>query len=188
MRRIDFDAFQIRIGHRVAAFDFANHQQPDVRTILENNVAGTDHVGNALMLLNQPCCAGLAVKMQHEDTAALRPTCDELVQQLLVQTQLAMDESPTKKGSAKAWQNRSNELQRCKSAEMYRDRADTRRKEVRVRVRSVVNADRKLQIRTDPNARRPSQPLRPRVEDHHSVVTSVPHIGKDPAGLIPDAR
>jgi transposase len=54
-------------------------------------------------LLNQPCCAGLAVKMQHQVAAALRPTYDELVQQLPAQTQLGMDESPTKEGSDKAW-------------------------------------------------------------------------------------
>ena len=92
----------------VAAFEIADHQQPRLRTFLEHQIECVDDIGNALMLLNQPCCAGLAVKIQHEVTAALRPTCDELVQQLLVQTQLAMNESPTKKGSAEAWQNRSN--------------------------------------------------------------------------------
>jgi transposase len=54
-------------------------------------------------LLNQPCCAGLAVKMQNQVTAALRPAYDELVAQLPVQEQLGMDESPTKEGSDKAW-------------------------------------------------------------------------------------
>jgi len=54
-------------------------------------------------LLNQPCCAGLAVKMQNQVTAAVRPAYDELVEQLPVQEQLGMDESPTKEGSDKAW-------------------------------------------------------------------------------------
>ena len=54
-------------------------------------------------LLNQPCCAGLAVKMENQVTAAVRPAYDELVEQLPVQEQLGMDESPTKEGSDKAW-------------------------------------------------------------------------------------
>ena len=54
-------------------------------------------------LLNQPCCAGLTVKMQNQVTAALRPAYDELVEQLPVQEQLGMDESPTKQGADKAW-------------------------------------------------------------------------------------
>ena len=54
-------------------------------------------------LLNQPCCAALAVKMQQQVTAALRPAYDELVAQLPEQTRLGMDESPTKEGPQKAW-------------------------------------------------------------------------------------
>jgi transposase len=54
-------------------------------------------------LLNQPCCAGLTVKMEQQVTQALRPPYDELVEQLPVQDQLGMDESPTKEGTDKAW-------------------------------------------------------------------------------------
>jgi transposase len=54
-------------------------------------------------LLNQPCCAGLAVKMQQQVTQALRPPYDELVEQLPTQDQLGMDESPSKEGPHNAW-------------------------------------------------------------------------------------
>jgi transposase len=54
-------------------------------------------------LLNQPCCAGLAVKMQQQVTQALRPAYEELVAQLPTQEQLGMDESPTMQGTHKAW-------------------------------------------------------------------------------------
>jgi transposase len=54
-------------------------------------------------LLGQPCCPALAVKMQHQVTAALRPTYDELVAQLPTQPHLGIDESPTKQARAKAW-------------------------------------------------------------------------------------
>jgi len=54
-------------------------------------------------MLNQPCCAGLAVKMQNQVTASVRPAYDELVEQLPAQDQLGMDESPTKEGTDKAW-------------------------------------------------------------------------------------
>ena len=54
-------------------------------------------------LLNQPCCAGLTVKMQEQVTRALRPAYEELVEQLPAQEQLGMDESPTKEGPDKAW-------------------------------------------------------------------------------------
>jgi hypothetical protein len=53
--------------------------------------------------LNQPCCAGLTVKMEQQVTQALRPTYDELVEQLPAQAHLGMDESPTKEGTNKAW-------------------------------------------------------------------------------------
>jgi transposase len=54
-------------------------------------------------LLNQPCCPALAVKMQGQVTAALRPAYQELVQQLPTQPHLGADESPTKESSKKAW-------------------------------------------------------------------------------------
>jgi transposase len=54
-------------------------------------------------LLNQPCCAALAVKMQKQVTAALRPAYEELVQQLPSQPHLGIDESPTKEASSKSW-------------------------------------------------------------------------------------
>ena len=55
------------------------------------------------VLLNQPCCAALAVKMQVQVTAAVRPAYEELAAQLPAQTQLSIDESPTKEQTAKAW-------------------------------------------------------------------------------------
>jgi transposase len=54
-------------------------------------------------LLNQPCCAALAVKMQTQVTQALRPAYEELGQALPSQPRLGIDESPTKEASAKAW-------------------------------------------------------------------------------------
>jgi transposase len=54
-------------------------------------------------LLNQPCCPALTLKMQAQVTAALRPAYEELVQQLPVQPQLGIDESPTKEAATKAW-------------------------------------------------------------------------------------
>ena len=54
-------------------------------------------------LLGQPCCAASAVKMQHQATAALRPTYDALVAQLPTQPHLGIDESPTKQAASKAW-------------------------------------------------------------------------------------
>jgi transposase len=54
-------------------------------------------------LLNQPCCAALAVKMQTQVTAALRPAYEELVQALPSQPRLGIDESPTKEAASKAW-------------------------------------------------------------------------------------
>jgi transposase len=54
-------------------------------------------------LLNQPCCPALAVKMQGQVTAALRPAYQELVQQLPAQPHLGGDESPTKEGGQRAW-------------------------------------------------------------------------------------
>jgi transposase len=54
-------------------------------------------------LLNQPCCAALAVKMQTQVTVALRPAYEELVRALPSQPRLGIDESPTKEASAKSW-------------------------------------------------------------------------------------
>jgi transposase len=55
------------------------------------------------MLLNQPCCPALTVKMQTQVTAALRPAYEELVQELPVQERLGIDESPTKEAKQKSW-------------------------------------------------------------------------------------
>lgn len=54
-------------------------------------------------LLGQPCCAALAVKMQHQVTAALRPAYDALVARVPDQPHLGIDESPTREAAAKAW-------------------------------------------------------------------------------------
>jgi transposase len=54
-------------------------------------------------LLNQPCCPALAVKMQAQVTAALRPAYDELASALPDEPALGIDESPTKQAGAKAW-------------------------------------------------------------------------------------
>ena len=54
-------------------------------------------------LLGQPCCPALAVKMQHQMTAALRPAYDALVVQVPTQLHLGIDESPTKQAASKAW-------------------------------------------------------------------------------------
>ncbi len=54
-------------------------------------------------LLNQPCCPALAVKMQTQVTAAVRPAYEQLAAQLPDQAQLSIDESPTKQQTSKAW-------------------------------------------------------------------------------------
>jgi transposase len=54
-------------------------------------------------LLDQPCCPSLAVKMQMQVTAAVRPAYEELAAQLPAQTRLSIDESPTKQQTSKAW-------------------------------------------------------------------------------------
>jgi transposase len=54
-------------------------------------------------LLNQPCCPSLAVKMQTQVTAAVQPAYEQLAAQLPGQTQLSIDESPTKEQKSKAW-------------------------------------------------------------------------------------
>jgi transposase len=54
-------------------------------------------------LLNQPCCPALAVKMQNQVTAALRPAYEDLAGRLPAEPQLSIDESPTKQQTSKAW-------------------------------------------------------------------------------------
>ena len=54
-------------------------------------------------VLNQPCSPGWVVKLQNQATSALRPTYDELVDQLPTQAVLGIDESPTKESRVKAW-------------------------------------------------------------------------------------
>jgi transposase len=54
-------------------------------------------------ILKQPCSTGWVVKLQNQATAALRPTYEEVVNQLPKQSVLALDETPTKEGTAKSW-------------------------------------------------------------------------------------
>ena len=54
-------------------------------------------------LLGQPCCPALAVKIQTEVTAALRPSYEEAAAQLPTQEQLSIDETATKEQNGKAW-------------------------------------------------------------------------------------
>jgi len=54
-------------------------------------------------VLQQPCSPGWVVKLQQQATAALTPAYQELMQQLPAEEVLAIDESPTKEGKAKAW-------------------------------------------------------------------------------------
>jgi transposase len=54
-------------------------------------------------VLNQPCSPGWVVKLQQQATAALTPAYEELARQLPTEDVLAIDESPTKEGQAKAW-------------------------------------------------------------------------------------
>jgi transposase len=55
------------------------------------------------MLLGQPCCPALTVKMQTQVTAALRPSYEELGAQLPTQEHVSIDETPTKEQNRKAW-------------------------------------------------------------------------------------
>lgn len=55
------------------------------------------------MLLGQPCCPALTVKMQQQATHALRPTYEALAAQLPDQSQVSIDETATKEANAKAW-------------------------------------------------------------------------------------
>lgn len=54
-------------------------------------------------LLKFPCCPALTVKMQNQVAAALKSPYDELQQELAKQSQVFMDESPTKQANQKAW-------------------------------------------------------------------------------------
>jgi transposase len=54
-------------------------------------------------VLGQPCSPGWVVKLQQQATAALTPAYEELAHQLPNEAVLAIDESPTKEGNAKAW-------------------------------------------------------------------------------------
>jgi transposase len=54
-------------------------------------------------LLGQPCSASLAVKVQNQVTAAVRPSYEALAAELPTQEQLSIDETPTKEKNGKAW-------------------------------------------------------------------------------------
>jgi transposase len=54
-------------------------------------------------LLGQPCCPALAVKIENQVTAAVRPSYEALAAQLPTQEQLSIDETPTKEANGKAW-------------------------------------------------------------------------------------
>jgi len=54
-------------------------------------------------LLGQPCSASLAVKIQNQVTAAVRPSYEVLAAQLPAQDQLSIDETGTKEANGKAW-------------------------------------------------------------------------------------
>jgi transposase len=54
-------------------------------------------------VLRQPCSPGWVVNLQNQATAALRPPYQEAAAQLPTQDALAIDETPTKEGPAKAW-------------------------------------------------------------------------------------
>lgn len=54
-------------------------------------------------VLGQPCSTGWVVKLQNQATDALRPAYDQLAAQLPNEPVLALDETPTKEGTAKSW-------------------------------------------------------------------------------------
>ena len=54
-------------------------------------------------LLGQPCCPALAVKIQNQVTAALRPSYEALAAELPTQEHLNIDETSTKEANGKAW-------------------------------------------------------------------------------------
>jgi transposase len=53
--------------------------------------------------LGMPCCPSLTVKMENQVAAALEQPYEELKKALGDESQLNMDESPTKQGNLKAW-------------------------------------------------------------------------------------
>jgi transposase len=53
--------------------------------------------------LGMPCCPSLTVKMQNQVARALEQPYEELKDSLAIESQLFMDESPTKQGNQKAW-------------------------------------------------------------------------------------
>jgi transposase len=53
--------------------------------------------------LGMPCCPSLTVKMENQVAAALEQPYEELKKALGDESQLNMDESPTKQGNQKAW-------------------------------------------------------------------------------------
>lgn len=54
-------------------------------------------------LVGQPCCPALAVKIEHQVTAAARPAYEALATQLPAEAQLNIDETGTKQENDKAW-------------------------------------------------------------------------------------
>lgn len=54
-------------------------------------------------LLGQPCCPALAVKIENQVTAAVRPSYEELAGALPTEKHLNIDETPTKEENGKAW-------------------------------------------------------------------------------------
>jgi hypothetical protein len=54
-------------------------------------------------LLDQPCCPSLAVKMQNQVTAAVRPSYEALAAALPTEEQWSIDETATKEANGKAW-------------------------------------------------------------------------------------
>jgi transposase len=55
------------------------------------------------MLLGQPCCPSLTVKIQDQVTAALRPSYEAAAGALPAEPQLNIDETATKEANGKAW-------------------------------------------------------------------------------------
>ena len=55
------------------------------------------------MLLGQPCCPALTVKIQNQVMAAARPSYQELAAELPTQEHLNIDETGTKEENGKAW-------------------------------------------------------------------------------------
>ena len=55
------------------------------------------------MLLGQPCCPALTVKIQNQVTAALRPSYEQAAAALPAEPQSNIDETATKEENGKAW-------------------------------------------------------------------------------------